>query len=93
MLGQREQALELAASGIEMYPEFPLLQVTVAQLRDSLGMTREAVMAWKVAHDLNPFNPAVQQALARDYAALGEDALAERHARYARILATGGAVD
>ena len=56
-------------------------------------MSETALDAYRSAHDLNPFNPTVEQALARNYAALGQEAQAARHLRYANILATGGALD
>jgi predicted Zn-dependent protease len=83
----------VAEEGIALYPEFPLLQVTTGELREAMGLTEGAVVAFKTAHDLNPFNPAVEQALARGYAALGQEERAARHLRYVRILATGGAID
>ncbi|MEL6341862.1 MAG: hypothetical protein AAFV53_01930 [Myxococcota bacterium] len=93
MMGKTAQALTLVEEGVSLYPEFPLLQVTAGKLYEEMSRPEDAVRAWKVAHDLNPFNPEVQQALTRGYAALGEPDLAERHERYAQILATGGAVD
>ncbi len=93
MMGEVAQARSVAEEGVALYPEYPLLQVTVAQLREQAGQTEAAIAAWKAAYDLNPFNPTVQQALIRGYETLGKADLAERHTRYARILATGGALD
>ncbi|MFT4976538.1 MAG: tetratricopeptide (TPR) repeat protein, partial [Myxococcota bacterium] len=93
MMGKNAEALAVAEEGIALYPEFPLLQVTTGELREAMGLTEGAVVAFKTAHDLNPFNPAVEQALARGYAALGQEERAARHLRYVRILATGGAID
>jgi tetratricopeptide (TPR) repeat protein len=93
MMGRNKEALAIAEEGVSLYPEYPLLQVTTGELREALGMSAEALDAYRSAHDLNPFNPTVEQALARNYAALGQDAQAARHLRYANILATGGAID
>ena len=93
MMGEVDAALRVAEEGIALYPEFPLLQVTTASLRQTKGQTAGAVVAWKAAHDLNPFNPAVQRALMEGYESLGQIDLATRHARYAQILATGGGLD
>jgi predicted Zn-dependent protease len=93
MMGEVPAALAVAEEGVALYPEFPLLQVTTAQLRDASGQKAAAITAWKAAHDLNPFNPAVQRALLEGYESLGQVDLAARHARYARILSTGGALD
>lgn len=93
MLSRDAEALAIAEEGIALYPEFPLLQVTVGELREALGQTEGAVEAYRNAHDLNPFNPTVEQALARNYAALGQTERAARHLRYASVLATGGAIE
>lgn len=91
-LGELDEALRLVDQGLGLYAEFTPLQVARGRLLDAAGRTREAVEAWKAAHDLNPYDPEVQRALVADYQALGEEALARRHLRYARILATGGAI-
>lgn len=93
MLDRDKEALAVVDEGIALYPEFPLLQVSAGELREALGQPEAAITAYKSAHDLNPFNPAVQQALARNYASVGQDERAKRHLRYANILATGGAID
>ena len=93
MMGDSDAALRVAEEGVGLYPEFPLLQVTVAQLREQKGLTAAALTAWKAAHDLNPFNPEVQRALTEGYESTGQTELATRHARYARILSTGGGLD
>jgi tetratricopeptide (TPR) repeat protein len=93
MMGEVSAALAVAEEGVALYPEFPLLQVTTAQLRDVSGQRTEAITAWKAAHDLNPFNPIVQRALMEGYEAIGEIDLAARHSRYERILSTGGGLD
>jgi len=93
MLQRPREALAIAEKGIGLYPEFPLLQVTTGRLREATGQHNQAVPAWQAAHDLNPFNPEVQIALSRLYQMLGDEQRRQRHERYGRILATGGAVD
>ena len=68
-----------------------MLQVTLGRILEGQGQLRQAASAYAVAQDINPYNPEVQQALVRLYEALGRTALAQRHERYATILATGGA--
>ena len=70
-----------------MYPEFVLLQTTRGRLLDAAGRRAEAVQAWKAAHDINPYDPAVQDALVAGYDAIGDAERARRHLRYSRILA------
>ena len=89
-LGDRDQALTLVTRGVQLYPEFTLLQTTYASLLESAGRTGEAQRAWLAAHDLNPFNPAVQAAIVRTSDALGDKTQSERHKRYAQLLMTGG---
>jgi len=89
-LDQLQRAEAVAAEGARLYPEFTLLQVVHGRTLDALGMQRRALEAWKAAHDLNPFNPEVQTALAADYAAIGAGEEADQHRRYARILQFGG---
>jgi len=86
-----DEALVLTAQGLEMYPEFTLLLTVRAKLLDQIGRPASAVLAWSAAHDLNPFNAEVQQALVKDFTALGKLADADRHRAILRILQTGGA--
>ncbi len=90
-LGEDRQAMALLDEGVALYPEFTLLQVSRARLLEKAGRRADAVEAWARAHDLNPYDPEVQQALARGYESLGRAALARRHQGYARLLAAGGA--
>jgi hypothetical protein len=90
-LGDVQKALSIVDEGRRLYPEFTLIQVTRGRLLDQLGRTSEAIEAWQAAHDLNPYDPAVQAALVRDYRATGDLERAARHERFAQILASGGA--
>jgi tetratricopeptide (TPR) repeat protein len=90
-LGDEASALRDVRTGTRLYPEVPVLQVTLGRILESQGQLRQAAAAFAVAQDINPYNPEVQQALVRLYEALGRTALAQRHKRYATILATGGA--
>ena len=91
-LGDHTRALALVDEGVALYPEFTLLQVTRGRLLDTLGRRAEAITAWSAAHDLNPYDPEVQRALTMDFQAVGDEAASRRHLRYARILASGGAL-
>lgn len=84
-------ALKVVREGVRLYPEVPVLQVTLGRILEEQGQLAEAARAYAVAQDINPYNPEVQQALVRLYDALGRDALSQRHQRYATILSTGGA--
>jgi hypothetical protein len=74
-----------------MYPEFTPLLTVRGRLLDQIGRPASAVLAWSAAHDLNPFNAEVQQALVEDFTVLGKPADAARHRAILRILQTGGA--
>ena len=86
-LGDAAEALRLVQEAVAMYPEFVLLQTTRGRLLDAAGRRAEAVQAWKAAHDINPYDPAVQDALVAGYDAIGDAERARRHLRYSRILA------
>ena len=85
-------AVEVAAEAVRLYPEFTLAQTTLARLRQAAGDRAGALESWRAAHDLNPFDPAVQSALVQGYSAAGRPQDAARHQRYLRILSTGGAL-
>ena len=91
LLERVDEALVLTAQGLELYPEFTPLLTVRAKLLDQIGRPASAVLAWTAAHDLNPFNAEVQQALVEDFTALGKPADADRHRAILRILQTGGA--
>ncbi len=92
-LEQPTAALKEVKHGVALYPEFTLLQVVHGRVLDAMGRTRDAMGAWQAAHDLNPFDPEVQQALATGWTTLGNPERAERHRRYGRILRAGGSQD
>lgn len=80
---------ELSQSLLD-YPEFPLSHKTLGDIRRAQGRSQQAIQAYSQAAALNPFNPHVQSALAELYEAQGDATMAERHARYLRILQRGG---
>lgn len=90
-LDREEEAVALSEKGVKLYPEFTLLWVTRARLMSRLGRSKAAVTAWAAAHELNPFDDEVQQALADGYTALGDANKAAHHQRLLTILNTGGA--
>lgn len=91
-LDQLREATELVDEGVALYPEFTALQVARARLLDVQGQQRAALASWKAAHDLNPYNPEVQQGLVRGYEATGQAEAARRHLGYLRVLQAGGGV-
>jgi len=90
-LGRMDEALTVTQDGLRLYPEFTLLWVTQGRLLDSESNSQSALTSWENAHDLNPFDLEVQQALVTGYTAAGRVDAAAKHAEYARILTTGGA--
>lgn len=89
-LGDKATALAEVKRGVELYPEFALLQVTLGGLLEGAGDQKGALNAWLNAHDLNPFDPDTQLAIVRLADALGDSDTAARHRRIAALLATGG---
>lgn len=89
-LDEPRKALDETREGVRLYPEFAPLHVLHGQLLQQVDRDRDALHAMKRAHDLNPYDPVVQQALAGLYEQFGDESAAKRHQRYLHILATGG---
>jgi len=89
-LEQPTEALKTVLDGVRLYPEFTLIQVVHARVLAALGRQQAAVQAWQIAHDLNPFDPEVQTALAEGWESLGDSERAAKHKRYELILRSGG---
>lgn len=89
-LQRLDEALALTEQGVHLYPEFALLLTTRATLLETAGQPVPALQSWLASHDLNPFDPTVQAAIVRLAETTGDAPLAERHRRYASLLATGG---
>ena len=77
----------MVEDAVVLYPDFVLLQTTLGRLLEGAGRPTEALAAWSAAHDINPYDPSVQQALAEGHRVAGNTVLADRHRRYADILA------
>ena len=89
-LKQPSDAVRLLRQGVELYPEFTPIQKSLGQLLADQGETRAALEALLSAHDLNPYDPEVQELLTELYMKVGDEQAARRHRRYGQILATGG---
>ncbi|MEN9785539.1 MAG: hypothetical protein RLZZ299_803 [Pseudomonadota bacterium] len=89
-LGRRDEALARLQDSVAVYPEFPLTRKTLAALLVAQGRTRDALVHYRAAADVNPFDATVQSALADLHGAAGQAELAARHAQYRRILDLGG---
>jgi tetratricopeptide (TPR) repeat protein len=89
-LGRTDEAITRLRASVAEYPEFALTRKSLAELLLARGQNRAALAEFRAAADINPFDPAVQSALADLYASLGDRALADRHARYRRVLELGG---
>jgi Flp pilus assembly protein TadD len=90
-LGRVDEAIASLQASVLAYPEFPATRKALAALLLARGKSAPALAEYRAAADVNPFDPVVQTALADLYARSGASALAERHARYRRILDLGGA--
>jgi len=84
------EARRILEESARLYPEFALTHKLLGDLYLRDGASKQAVAAYRYAHDLNPYDAQVETALVSLYEAAGEVKLAARHARYARILAAAG---
>ncbi|MBM4390556.1 MAG: tetratricopeptide repeat protein [Deltaproteobacteria bacterium] len=85
-LGRRDEALAGLRASIVDYPEYAVTRRALGRLLLARGDVRGALAQFRAAVDVDPFDPDTQGALADLYAAGGQATLAERHARYRRIL-------
>lgn len=90
-LGRTDEAVTSLEASVRDYPEFPATRKALGALLLQRGQSAGALAAYRASADVNPFDPAVQSALADLYGRSKQTALAERHARYRRILDLGGA--
>ena len=89
-LGKTKEAIAVLRASIDDYPEIAATRKRLAGLLLAQGDTAGALVQFRASADTNPFDPEVQQALAHLYTAAGKTELAQRHARYKRILDLGG---
>lgn len=89
-LKQPQSAMALLESSRRDYPQFPRTHVLLGRLHESAGRALDALRSFEAAVALNPFDPEVQEALARLYDAQGDRERAARHRRYLAIRASGG---
>lgn len=92
-LERYDEALEVLESSAGDYPDFAPTHKHRGELLLREGRLEASWEAWRAAADINPFDPEVQAALATLAEDLGDAEAARRHARYLRILRTGGGVD
>ena len=85
-----DKARQVLETSVVDYPEFALTQKMLGELYLTAGRQAEALARFRASADINPYDPVVQERLATLYGTMGQPALAERHARYRRLLATGG---
>ena len=91
MLKNEAKALRLAQKGEKLYPEFLELQMFLGELQQQRGFLKKAVEHWKTAHDINPFDIRIQQALVELYTKTNDQERQQRHQNFLEILQTGGA--
>lgn len=89
-LGDGATALKVLEASVRDYPEFGPTWKQVGDLLQAQGQPARALQAYREAADINPFDPTLQASLATLYRSRGDEALAARHERYRRILASGG---
>lgn len=89
-LGRAAEARSTLEASVVDYPEFALTQKMLGEAYLAEGRVAEAAARFRASADVNPFDPTVQRRLADLYPQLGQAELGARHARYARLLATGG---
>ena len=85
-LGKETEAKAALAANIADYPEYAGTRSIYANLLMKVGDRKGAMRHFRAAVDIDPFDPASQAAIADLYSAAGDVPMAERHARYARIL-------
>ena len=91
LLQEQAKAIQLANEGSALYPEFVEIQMLLGDIQEKRGFLKQSIEHWKVAHDINPFDIRVQQALVSLYERSGDSKHLERHKKFLNILQTGGA--
>lgn len=89
-LGQDPKAIAVLSDSIRDYPEYASSRKELGELLVRSGNRSGATVQYLASADINPFDPAVQDALATLFDAAGNVPQAERRRRYERILRTGG---
>lgn len=79
----------LEASALD-YPEFPFTHVLLGRIYSRMMEPERAILAFREAAALNPFDPEPHEALVRLFAQVGDRTASERHARLLGIRASGG---
>ncbi len=89
-LGEADSARRVLEDSLQDYPEFPLSHKTLGSVYASQGRAAAALRSYRRAADFNPYDPAVQQALADLSTATGDLRAARRYEDNLRILRRGG---
>jgi tetratricopeptide (TPR) repeat protein len=89
-LGNVDAALEELRTSLQYFPEYALTHETMGALLLKRGDGAEALNAYRLAVDLDPFSIDAQRALAKLYKETSNEGAAKAHARYLRILELGG---
>ena len=91
LMQEQAKAIQLANEGSKLYPEYVELQMLLGEIQEKRGFLKQSIEHWKVAHDINPFDIRVQEALVSLYEKSGDAERLARHKKYLNILQTGGA--
>ncbi len=84
------EAQAILERSVTDYPEYAQTRKRLASLYLRGGRTADALTQYRAGVDVNPFDPEMQAALADLYSAANQAELATRHARYRRLLQSGG---
>jgi tetratricopeptide (TPR) repeat protein len=91
LLGDRGLALEELKASARDYPEFAATWKSIGEIELAMGRHDDALSAYRSAADINPFDPDVQSQMSLLFSQAGNTVEASKHAKYQRILLTGGA--
>lgn len=89
-LGEVDEAFRVLEAAVRDYPESGPAWKQLGELYLARGDQALALQGFRHAADVNPFDPELQGRLSMLYAARGQADLSARHARYRRMLMTGG---
>ncbi|MAA77835.1 MAG: hypothetical protein CL916_01140 [Deltaproteobacteria bacterium] len=90
-LNNEANALRLAHKGEKLYPEFLEIQMFLGEIQQKRGFIKKSIAHWETAHDINPFDLRIQQALVELYSQTQDQEQQQRHQSFLEILQTGGA--
>jgi tetratricopeptide (TPR) repeat protein len=85
--GREQEAEALLSQAARNHPSYPALQVSLGRVRVKRKEWKGAREAFLLANRVDPFDPEIHAGLAAAARAEGDEAIASREERFARILA------